>query len=192
MTIRTTRPYVCAFCMGTFWTWKYHQKFCNRSCRTKFTWMVNRDEMTANIKESMKAQMGREPWNKGLPWSDEAKATMSKNVTAERRAHFKTIRGGNGKGLTKHEQLLVKTLRPGWRHNFAISLGGRIPGYPTNYKVDFAWPEHRVALEVDGSSHNATGRREQDRKKDEMLALRGWSVLRISNAEAARLSLIFQ
>lgn len=55
---------------------------------------------------------------------------------------------------------------------------------PTNYKVDIALPCYKIAIEVDGASHHATGRKEQDEKKDALLKSLGWKVVRITNKEA--------
>jgi hypothetical protein len=44
------------------------------------------------------------------------------------------------------------------------------------YRVDFAWPEFRIAVEYDGYAAHAE-RRERDRRRDEDLAARGWIVI---------------
>jgi hypothetical protein len=86
------------------------------------------------------------------------------------------------------EQLISGDLPVGWVWNYPVALGGRHPGYPTTYKLDFAWPHLKLGLEVDGSSHTAASRQMQDRKKEEKLAQLGWRVLRISNAKVALMS----
>jgi hypothetical protein len=45
------------------------------------------------------------------------------------------------------------------------------------YRLDFAWPECRVAVEYDGYAAHAE-RRDRDRRRDEDLAGRGWIVIR--------------
>jgi hypothetical protein len=90
--------------------------------------------------------------------------------------------------MAKAEQLISEVLPVGWVWNYPVALGGRQPGYPTNYKLDFAWPHLKVGLEVDGNSHTAAARQMQDRKKEAKLAELGWSVFRISNVQAERLS----
>lgn len=47
------------------------------------------------------------------------------------------------------------------------------------YIVDFAFPKGRLAVEVDGSSHN--GKESYDSERDAVLALAGWRVIRFSN-----------
>ena len=41
----------------------------------------------------------------------------------------------------------------------------------------------RIAVEADGPSHGTLARKEQDAKKDALLGLYGWTVLRFSNEE---------
>lgn len=89
--------------------------------------------------------------------------------------------------MSRHEEMLSKVLGEDWVFNYAVGLGGRFPGYPTNYKVDFGNPRTKVAIEVDGSSHNCLQQRAKDRKKEKKLAELGWSVLRVSNAQVARM-----
>lgn len=45
------------------------------------------------------------------------------------------------------------------------------------YRLDFAWPEFRIAVEYDGYAAHAE-RHERDRRRDEDLAGRGWIVIR--------------
>jgi len=47
--------------------------------------------------------------------------------------------------------------------------------------VDLAWPDRKLALEIDGSSHRMRARLAQDRKKDAVLEQLGWRVFRVSN-----------
>ena len=53
--------------------------------------------------------------------------------------------------------------------------------------LDFAWPDHRVGLEVDGHRFHSTPRRfSKDRKRDLQLTALGWHVVRCSAAELLR------
>jgi very-short-patch-repair endonuclease len=53
--------------------------------------------------------------------------------------------------------------------------------------VDFAWPSHRIALEIEGGSWNG-GRHtrgagfEQDCEKYNAIALDGWTLIRVTGA----------
>lgn len=98
------------------------------------------------------------------------------------------IRGGNGTGPTAVEQAMLSRLGDGWKWNHAIPTKSWGQGYSSCYKVDIANPDCMIAIELDGNSHNVLARKEQDKKKDRLLKKLGWSVLRISNVEAIRLS----
>jgi very-short-patch-repair endonuclease len=50
-----------------------------------------------------------------------------------------------------------------------------------SYKLDFAWPEHRVAVETDGwATHGPRTAFESDRARDAFLLAAGWRVLRVT------------
>lgn len=93
-----------------------------------------------------------------------------------------TVQGGNGKPPPVPQMLLASAL--GWQMEVSIATGRtRKDGYPPAYKADIAEPALKVAIEVDGMSHSANDRKEQDLKKEECLRGLGWTVLRFSNLE---------
>ncbi len=51
------------------------------------------------------------------------------------------------------------------------------------YIVDFASPEYRLIVELDGSQHGDDAGLLDDRKRDRTLARLGWKVLRFWNAD---------
>ncbi len=57
-----------------------------------------------------------------------------------------------------------------------------IAQYPFGpYRLDFAWPEHKVIVETDGwATHGPRAAFEDDRAKDAMLLAAGWRVLRVT------------
>jgi len=61
------------------------------------------------------------------------------------------------------------------RVNAWISVAG------DGFEVDFAWPEPRVVVEADGfAAHGHRAAFERDRRRDQLLAAAGWTVLRIT------------
>lgn len=50
-----------------------------------------------------------------------------------------------------------------------------------SYRIDFAWPDVRVALEVDGWHHRSPEGAAKDALKDSFLRSRGWLVLRVDD-----------
>jgi very-short-patch-repair endonuclease len=101
--------------------------------------------------------------------------------------HKPKIRGGNGMGLSKPQEMMLKALGEGWIAEHVITTKLRNLGYPHHYKIDLANPDLMIAIEVDGRSHCALERKAQDRRKDEFLASQGWSVFRLSNQKAIKL-----
>jgi very-short-patch-repair endonuclease len=62
----------------------------------------------------------------------------------------------------------------GWRTEYEFSPHGR------RWKLDFAWPRERLAVEVDGSVHRIKGRFARDFDKHNALVLAEWALLRFS------------
>jgi hypothetical protein len=128
------------------------------------------------------------PEQRGKPSGPKSEAHRAKlSAVAKAKGHKPIIRKGNGTGMTAAEQLISEVLPAGWVWNYPVALGGRQLGYPTNYKLDFAHPQLKLGLEVDGNSHTALVRQQQDRKKEAKLAQLGWKVFRISNAQTGKL-----
>ena len=95
------------------------------------------------------------------------------------------ILGGNGRGYSKAQELLWKTLGRGWWAELSIPTGHYRDrgGLPTNYKVDLANIYYGIAIEVDGGTHYGAIAREEDRKKAQFLESKGWTLLRFRNKE---------
>lgn len=51
------------------------------------------------------------------------------------------------------------------------------------FRVDFAWPDRRVIVEVDGEVHRIKARFHADIEKHALLVLAGWTVLRVGGRE---------
>jgi hypothetical protein len=103
--------------------------------------------------------------------------------------HKPLLRGGNGTGMTTPQRMLVDELLKKLI-DLTVCVEYPIPtkaerssGYPTCYKVDIALIEPMIAIEVDGNSHCAIVRQEQDKKKDAFLSGLGWTVLRFKNKQ---------
>ena len=70
----------------------------------------------------------------------------------------------------------------------AAGIGGWRPNHPVGRAmVDIAFPEQKVAVEVDGWAwHHTRDRFERDRVRQNVLVLAGWTVLRFTWADLAR------
>lgn len=49
------------------------------------------------------------------------------------------------------------------------------------YVLDFAFPDYKVAIELDGKGHRDPDRRIRDEKRDKAIAKEGWVIFRVSN-----------
>ena len=193
------QPRACGFCGEVFLpriSQEARRRFCGRSCSAKWRMTVpeikakcHTPEARAKRSASHKAwyQSGSESAVRNVeriralnPTQDpEVRAKISRRLKAMN--HAPSERGGNGSGLTVPQRSLLAVLGPTWETEFAVSLGRRTPGYPTCYKLDLAWPERLLGIEVDGNTHRS--RRDQDVKKDAALGSRGWTVLRFWNQD---------
>jgi very-short-patch-repair endonuclease len=84
------------------------------------------------------------------------------------------IAAGDG-ARSEAERLLIKLLRDngitGWKANYPVS----------GYKVDAAFPAQKVAIETDGwAFHSSQEDFQNDRERQNKLALLGWHVLRFT------------
>jgi very-short-patch-repair endonuclease len=73
-----------------------------------------------------------------------------------------------------------------------LALGAGLPAPLVNHRIagdehDFAWPNHRLVVEVDGHAYHAPrGARERDHERDVRLVLAGWRVLRFTDTQLDR------
>jgi Protein of unknown function (DUF559) len=81
-----------------------------------------------------------------------------------------------------------------------VLLGGGLPAPIAQYvvragdrfvaRVDFAWPEHRLALEYDGAWHGEPGQFARDRERLNRLTAAGWRVIFLTAADVRRPDLL--
>lgn len=102
--------------------------------------------------------------------------------------HKPIIQGGNGRGATEEQMMLYNELNKvdGSFSIEYIEKTGKLRKQfkaPYHYKIDIASAIHKIAIEVDGASHNTLKVKECDQRKDQLLTLKGWRVLRLSNSQ---------
>ena len=76
----------------------------------------------------------------------------------------------------KAVQEYLRALRP-----FGARFRREAPIGP--YIVDFAWLSARIAIEVDGASHDLPGRAERDLERDAFLRSQGFRVIRVRDTD---------
>jgi very-short-patch-repair endonuclease len=92
-------------------------------------------------------------------------------ATAARRM----LHAASGGARSEAERLVIQLLRAagigGWHANFKVGP----------YSIDIAFPDQRVAIEIDGwAFHSDQEIFQRDRSRQNWLALRGWQVLRFT------------
>lgn len=96
-------------------------------------------------------------------------------------------RGGNGTGKTEAQEYLLNLLGDEWEPEVTVTHGPgwkeNTNGYAKNYKVDIGHEGRKIAIEIDGKSHQTKVGKERDSRKEQFLKERGWKVLRYSNLE---------
>lgn len=75
------------------------------------------------------------------------------------------------------EQWLIGILKNEFNQIENIDYKTEKPFY--RYFLDFAWPEKRLCIEIDGELHRYEKQQENDNKKDELLKQDGWKELRL-------------
>lgn len=175
-------------------------RFCGRSCSAK--WRMRQPEMIAinkspqkskKISEKLKEAHARNP-----DWAKKASKRMRENnpshdpdVLAKTREYWKEhghplkkqqLKGGNGKVLPFAHRILWAALGPEWKTEYVIATKQpRGSGYPSNYKVDLAFPSLKMWVEVDGWGHSVEEGKLLDKKKTDLLRTLGWTGLRFWN-----------
>jgi very-short-patch-repair endonuclease len=89
--------------------------------------------------------------------------------------------GALGTHVTRNEfelrflELIGEARLPTPQVNGSFTVAGRI------VEIDFAWPDRRLAVELDGHATHATRRGfERDREQDRILQAAGWRVVRVT------------
>lgn len=190
----------CLECQKTFLckdtTQRKERKFCTASCamkrRCRLTPMSqeqrakNAATMSRIMKEVMKpggvrARASSERMVKNNPMKREEIRTKV-SLTHKASGH-KPPQGGNGRPAPEPQIALFQVLAGRWEMEFVVNTKKRREGFPNCYKIDIAHPEKKIAIEVDGESHNCLKTQVADMKKTKFLESVGWTVLRFGNRE---------
>lgn len=99
--------------------------------------------------------------------------------------HFQ-VRDANRKNARNMRRALTEAELKFWnaaRAHRLMGIGFRRQMPIAGYIVDFACPEHKLIIEIDGASHSLDQNISRDAARDEKLALLGWQVVRFTNDE---------
>jgi very-short-patch-repair endonuclease len=108
------------------------------------------------------------------------------SASLRRIGHKPYMQGGNGKPATEAQLMMYNALSK-YDQSFemeVIEKTGKLRQQfksPNHYKIDIASRRLMVAIEVDGYTHSSKKIQECDQRKEQLLVLRGWTVLRFTN-----------
>lgn len=130
---------------------------------------------------------------RGLRWDEERLTAYRKrgdtHTTARDRSEpapaGKDLKPGvaSGKNTRKHtdynamlyqQYMLTGALRPITEYRFDPER---------KWRLDFCWPEHRLAVEIDGAVHRIKGRWKASFEREQALFFAGWRLLKVSTEQ---------
>ena len=144
---------ICPNCQDIFTTKNKIKKFCSKSCSISFT---NREK-----------------------WKNKKYRTNMVNFAIERHKNNDENFGwqSRNKLTLSYPEILARDKLKELKIYFIREL--RI----NKYFIDFALPDLKIAIEIDGQQHKLKERKKSDIKKDAFLNSRGWKVIRIKFPE---------
>ena len=113
--------------------------------------------------------------NDGMPLPFGNQVMPHQDVPNQNRRNAKALRSN----MTEAERKLWRVIRAHRLDSIAFRRQMPIAGYI----VDFAAPQHRLIVELDGSQHGDQQHVDRDRQRDEALESAGWMVLRFWNSD---------
>lgn len=151
--------------------------YCSKECSSKYKARISSLTMSRTNKKYASKRMKENNPMKNPKIREKARLTLIA------KGHKPKQIGGNGRGLTKSQAILSAAL--GWDCEYIIKTGSLKDKYsaPYHYKIDIANPELKIAIEVDGKTHNNIKGKDRDSRKDAFLKEIGWKVLRFKNEE---------
>jgi very-short-patch-repair endonuclease len=82
--------------------------------------------------------------------------------------------GRQESGIEVHFGRDARALKlPPWRRNYRFLE-------PRKFEIDFAWPELRFGVEIDGHVHRIRDRFDTDREKGALAILAGWTLMHVT------------
>ena len=150
-----------------------------------------RPEVGRKIMERMKDPKIKAKYKAGWSRGQRKRFQNPEEVEKHRERIKEKFKRGNGFGWKQHGrntgaggnftesewEMRFRLLPLGFAQEHVIRTKLKSP-WPTCYTLDFAHPGKRIAVELDGSSHESKKVKERDARKDEFLRSIGWRVFR--------------
>lgn len=176
-------------------------KYCSKICKNIRSIRSHERSCPFNpTRQYVSHTIGHAAWNKGL-----TKETSEK-IQHIAKACSKTLKGRPGHKHTEATKQLLSKIRKQqiaqnggiwWnsrskcKRSYAEEWTKRVLENETNnitfyeeyhigkWFLDFAWPERKIGLEIDGKQHEWPDRRRMDAEKDAYCTSLGWKILRL-------------
>lgn len=190
-----------------------HCQFCNKECKNNNSLKNHERTCPQNPNRNYKNGMtGKCAWNKGLTKETDERVkhygeTLKQHYKEGKITNFHKQTEETKKKISESMKLAHKE---GRAHNIGECRHNNEPSYPEKwfmrvienefsnknyirefpfyrYFLDFAWPDLKICIEIDGEQHERFEEyKERDIKKDELLKQEGWKELRISWKECCK------
>ncbi len=195
---------LCGWCGKEFfpkWRLKQEIGFCSRACSGKWKWsqpsyrnklhdnpaFSDRKAIGKKISAAIMADPAERKRRSELTKrrSPEYKSAIMRKSWTKRHANGEKAFGNNGNGHPPSvAESAFQRLFPESIYNYVVRSGRKhVEGYQHYAKIDFSWPNIKLAVEVDGETHTRTKQIERDNRKQEVLNDLGWKLIRVSNEQ---------
>ncbi len=99
------------------------------------------------------------------------------NSRSAKHRHYKADKSFGWKSRKKLQPSYPETIAMNVLNSLNIQFEYEMP--LGKYYIDFAIPDRKIAIEIDGLQHNKPERKKTDKIKDDLLIQSGWKVFRI-------------
>jgi Protein of unknown function (DUF559) len=174
------RKTTCPGCEQPFETKTKSKTFCSNGCASRFHMRNPEHRKKLEYSWQNKTDVQRAVASQRFHVLNQDPLIKAKHAAHSERMRgsgFAGLRGGNGT-LTKQQEMLATVT--GYVTEYPVPTGNPSWKYAV---VDLAKPERKLAIEVDGRSHQTRQQRSRDKIKERILRELGWTLLRIRNDE---------
>ena len=145
-----------------------------------------RKKATKKLKEIAQNPEWRKKVSKSTKEAMNTPRIRTKHLAGLKKAREKygvNFRGGNGQELTEIVKLADSLFSQcGFIREYPIPtkpVRNIFKNAASAYKADFANPEQKIVIELDGVSHLSMDQKKKDKKKTTILKALGWTVIRL-------------
>lgn len=180
-------------------------KYCGKLCKNKMSIRAHERTCPSNPnRKYVSHTIGHTAWNKGLTKETSViMQNMAKNIsvtmkgreghkhTEETKRRISEIRkqqiANNGGIWWSSRSKCKRSYAEEWTkrvlENESVDIEFKEEYHIGKWFLDFAWPDRKIGLEIDGEQHEWPERKQMDKEKDAYCASQGWKILRLKWAD---------